>query len=225
MRARTFAAALLIIAPILIAGCLGGDTKPRPKNQGPVADFWFNGTKVTNQPILFDAGPSTDDKGIDSYLWQFGDTFTDTGQRVFHTYSAQGDYHVILTVKDMEGCEGAIGKVVHVDAEASITKATARLVVTGYIVKTEYAEVNVTVRNNGGPQPSGALRVLAEELDHYGTVFTSGEQQNNDSVNPGASLFFQFRLSVPAEWNSMSFRTTLFLNNTQVDVRTFGWNG
>jgi len=56
--------------------------------------------------VVFDASNSTDDRGIASYSWDFGDNTSDTGVLVTHTYSNAGTYIVILTVTDYYGNEG-----------------------------------------------------------------------------------------------------------------------
>jgi len=48
----------------------------------------------------FDASASTDNVGIVSYEWDFGDGTTATGQTASHTYSKAGVYNVTLTVRD-----------------------------------------------------------------------------------------------------------------------------
>ena len=50
--------------------------------------------------VVFDASGSTDDRGIESYSWNFGDGTSGTGVLVTHTYSDDGTYIVILTVTD-----------------------------------------------------------------------------------------------------------------------------
>ena len=50
--------------------------------------------------VTFDASTSTDDRGIASYLWSFGDGGTSTSIVVSHTYDTPGSYPVTLTVTD-----------------------------------------------------------------------------------------------------------------------------
>ncbi|MCD6522371.1 MAG: PKD domain-containing protein, partial [Candidatus Diapherotrites archaeon] len=79
----------------------------------------INVTVVTNNPPVADAGPdqmvsvntvvtldgtnSTDDYGIISYEWDFGDGNTGTGVTTTHNYTAVGLYIVTLTVTDDGG--------------------------------------------------------------------------------------------------------------------------
>jgi PKD repeat protein len=57
--------------------------------------------------VIFDAYGSTDDRGIASYAWDFGDGTTATGVMPDpHTYTESGSYIVKLTVTDYFGNEG-----------------------------------------------------------------------------------------------------------------------
>ena len=66
----------------------------------PVADAGPNQTVVVNTAVSFDAGGSTDNKGIISYEWDFGDETNGTGVTTTHTYTKPGTYIVTLTVWD-----------------------------------------------------------------------------------------------------------------------------
>jgi PKD repeat protein len=67
----------------------------------PIADFTANPNAGT---VRYDASLSTDDFGIGSYSWDFGDGTSGTGQRVKHVYSVPNQwYTVILTVFDLAG--------------------------------------------------------------------------------------------------------------------------
>ncbi len=66
-------------------------------NQAPVARFTFSCTGLT---CTFNGTGSTDDGGIVSYAWTFGDASTGTGPNLSHTYGAAGTYSVGLTVTD-----------------------------------------------------------------------------------------------------------------------------
>ena len=71
-------------------------------NAPPVASF----TYVCNaRDCLFDAAASTDDVGIVSYAWEFGDGggFTSTSLIASNTYPANGNFGVTLVVTDAEG--------------------------------------------------------------------------------------------------------------------------
>ncbi|MGQ9759979.1 MAG: PKD domain-containing protein [Candidatus Methanomethylicaceae archaeon] len=53
--------------------------------------------------VTFDAGGSSDNVGIVSYEWDFGDGTSKAGVTASHTYTSPGTYTVTLTVKDAAG--------------------------------------------------------------------------------------------------------------------------
>jgi predicted secreted protein with PEFG-CTERM motif len=53
--------------------------------------------------VNFNASNSTDNIGIVSYAWNFGDDTTGTGISATHVYSNSGTYNVSLTVEDAAG--------------------------------------------------------------------------------------------------------------------------
>ncbi|OGS52436.1 MAG: hypothetical protein A3K75_04310 [Euryarchaeota archaeon RBG_13_61_15] len=69
-------------------------------NNPPEASFTVTADYLI---VLVDAGASTDDVGIVSYAWQFGDGGTGTEVVATHTYAGAGTYTVILTVTDGGG--------------------------------------------------------------------------------------------------------------------------
>ena len=69
----------------------------------PVANAGSDRTVVEDKIVSFNAGDSSDNVGIVSYNWHFGDGTTGTGITVTHTYSKPGTYTVTLTVLDAAG--------------------------------------------------------------------------------------------------------------------------
>ena len=73
----------------------------------PVANAGADKTSTTNSIVTFDAGLSTDDKGIASYSWDFdvsnGITSEASGVTATHAYTGTGTYTVTLTVTDTTG--------------------------------------------------------------------------------------------------------------------------
>jgi PKD repeat protein len=83
----------------------GGGTTPT--NQAPVADAGGPYTRSVNTPITFSGTGSTDSDGeITSYEWDLGDGTTKSGSTITHTYTAQGNYTITLTVTDNDGAQG-----------------------------------------------------------------------------------------------------------------------
>jgi subtilisin family serine protease len=94
---------------LLNIGFIGGT----PVNQPPVASFTFS---CSGLACSFNGAGSTDDVGITSYSWTFGDGSTGTGATVNRTYAAAGTYSVTLTVRDAGNLSGAQTRSVTVTA-------------------------------------------------------------------------------------------------------------
>jgi len=82
-------------------------TANRPSTVPSVVEASFtadNTSGVIPVTIGFDASASTSSvSSIVSYLWDFGDTTTETGVTTSHRYNTAGVYTVILTVEDSSG--------------------------------------------------------------------------------------------------------------------------
>ena len=70
---------------------------PPPVDSPPTAAFTFS---CTGLACAFNGSSSTDDHGIASWSWNFGDSTSGTGATVNHTYGAAGTYSVTLTATD-----------------------------------------------------------------------------------------------------------------------------
>jgi len=80
----------------------------------PTAAAGENQTVDEDTTVQFNGSNTTDNTGIASYNWSFGDGMNATGQTVTHTYTDSGEYTVTLTVED--AAEGVIESVTHEDA-------------------------------------------------------------------------------------------------------------
>ncbi|MFN8105043.1 MAG: PKD domain-containing protein [Acidimicrobiia bacterium] len=70
-------------------------------NTAPNAQFTQNRTSgAAPLAVSFDGSSSTDDVGVVSYAWDFGDGNTATGATASHTYATPGAYVASLTVTD-----------------------------------------------------------------------------------------------------------------------------
>jgi serine protease len=86
----------------------GGQTATRTQavtvaaatDRPPVANFTFTCTGLT---CSFDGRESTDDRGIASWTWNFGNGTTATGSTASRTFASAATYNVILTVRDTAG--------------------------------------------------------------------------------------------------------------------------
>jgi PKD repeat protein len=89
---------------------------PPPPNESPIADFGFACVELTCS--FTDA--STDDAGIATRTWAFGDGAGSTSANPSHAYAAAGTYTVTLTVTDAAGLTDASTKSVIVTSETSL---------------------------------------------------------------------------------------------------------
>jgi hypothetical protein len=83
-------------------------------NESPVAEFSSSPTKPTvGETVYFNASLSTDPDGrIVSWIWNFGDGVTASGQEASHIYDVAGTYTVTLKVSDNSGGSDACQKTV-----------------------------------------------------------------------------------------------------------------
>ncbi len=95
----------------LLYSIFGGGTTP--VDNPPTASFTFTCSALT---CSFNGTGSTDDNGISSYSWTFGDGATGTGSTTSRTYAAGGTYTVTLTVRDSANQSNATSRTVTVTA-------------------------------------------------------------------------------------------------------------
>jgi hypothetical protein len=86
----------------LMLGRIFHDTAPAPA-------FTIATAAVAGTPVEFDGSSSRDPDGsVASYSWDFGDGGRATGATPSHTYAAEGDYTVRLTVTDDRGLPATV---------------------------------------------------------------------------------------------------------------------
>lgn len=83
----------------------------------PTARFTFTCSFLS---CSFDASGSTDDTGIVSYSWSFGDSTFGSGVTTSHNYAGTGSYTVTLTLTDADGLQSSTSKKVSVTSEAPV---------------------------------------------------------------------------------------------------------
>lgn len=87
-------------------------TTPPPANLPPVASYSFS---CTNLDCTFDGSGSSDSDGVISdWAWDFDDGSVASGENTAHSFAADGDYTVVLTVTDDDGATDAFESVVTV---------------------------------------------------------------------------------------------------------------
>ena len=88
-----------------------------PVNQTPVADANGPYSGTVGVPVTFDGTGSNDPDGsIVAYSWDFGDGMTGSGATPTHSYTADGNYVVTLTVTDDAGDSGTDTSTVSIGA-------------------------------------------------------------------------------------------------------------
>ncbi len=89
-------------------------------NKAPVAVAKANPTQgIAPHQVAFNAGSSTDDKGITGYTWDFGDGRAATAKNPSRTYNTPGVYQAKLTVTDGSGLTSTDTVTITVDGASS----------------------------------------------------------------------------------------------------------
>ena len=94
----------------------------------PVANAGQNQTVDVGVTVNFSASSSTDNMGVVSYSWDFGDGASGTGTATIHAYSNPGKYTVALTVEDVAGNRDTSSITVTVQYVIPEFPTTARLI-------------------------------------------------------------------------------------------------
>ncbi|QSG11736.1 Secreted protein, with PKD repeat domain [Halapricum desulfuricans] len=94
-----------------------------PDTEPPTADAGGDRTATAGESLQFDATGSTDNVGIVSYEWTFGDRATASGPIANHTYSDEGTYSATLTVRDDAGNVGDVTTTVTVESAAPVANS------------------------------------------------------------------------------------------------------
>lgn len=92
--------------------------------QAPTAVLTAPEAAFQGDALSFSAAGSSDDRGIVSYAWDFGDGKTTSGKSVTHAYTAGGTYTVTLTLRDAAENETSKTQAVTVTAAADNTPVT-----------------------------------------------------------------------------------------------------
>ncbi len=148
----------------------GGDGSTN--NTPPTASFTYSCSDLT---CSFDGSGSTDSDGsINSYLWNFGNGLTATGETATHTYAAGGTYTVTLTVTDDKGATGTETQSV------TVTKSGTgfSLSVSGYKVKgVQHADLTwsgATSTNVDVYRDGARIATTANDGAHTDNIGTKG---------------------------------------------------
>jgi PKD repeat protein len=118
----------------------------------PVADAGGDYAGTVGEPVSFDGSGSSDDVGIASYAWDFGDASPlGTGVSPQHMYASAGPYTVQLTVTDASGNDAVDSAAVSIGEGNLPPEADAGPPVSGV------AGVAVAFDGSGSSDPGGAI--------------------------------------------------------------------
>ncbi|MFH0811166.1 MAG: PKD domain-containing protein, partial [Pseudomonadota bacterium] len=129
----------------------------------PVAAFTYSPlAPKPGQALTFDASASYDPDGsITRYTWEFGDDQTAEGKIVTYTYQEEGEYDVLLKVRDNKALGGTIIRTVFVVEEGGAPPPPPSNMFTDLIIN------------------PGETKELTED------IFVSGKLINNGNFQPG----------------------------------------
>lgn len=89
-------------------GCSNTATTTITVNPKPIADYIYTTVIAGNSTFTSNITAST-------YYWEFGDGTTSTAMSPSHTFSADGNYTVCLTITDNNNCTDSVCKIISVN--------------------------------------------------------------------------------------------------------------
>ena len=132
-------------------------TKQVSVSAPPQASFT---TSVNGTQLSVNGSGSTDDQGVTSYAWTFGDGGTATGATATHTYAAGGTFDVKLTVTDTTGNSATSTQQVTIVAPNAAPKATAVVTANG---------LTINANGSSSSDPDGTITSYAWTFGDGGT--------------------------------------------------------
>ncbi len=166
-------------------GILNFSIYPTPS---PEVVFWYS----IGDPSKFDNGQFINysydpyGAGIQSYLWDFGDGNTSTGDWPVHQFSNDGDYTVQLTATTTDGRTGTASQVIQVRThDVGIIKLTAPT--SGRIGQTK--QISVSVKNLYYPE---TVQVDLYKVTQNGLEFIESITQDVPIRPPNRAQVFTY---------------------------------
>lgn len=135
-------------------------------------------TGIVPFTVTFDASSSTDDRGIASYSWDFGDGTSATGvMPAAHTYTVVGTYNVKLTVIDYFGNVGVDMVIITVNAAGVPSEITLQADPNPVTAGGGTSQITATVKDaEGNPVIDGTVVTFSTD---FGTLSSSSETTLN----------------------------------------------
>lgn len=129
-------------------------------NDFPVADAGNDQSDLVGVILVFDgSGSSDEEEPIFSYDWDFGDGDSGSDQVVEHSYVADGDFVVTLTVRDVGGLTDSDIANVHIDPVSTTDTVN--------IIKAEYRKTKSSLTVEATSSEGGTAALT---LDGYGSM-------------------------------------------------------
>jgi gliding motility-associated-like protein len=110
-QAQTFTVSLIVTSSF---GCKDTIKKAVTVIPGPLGDFSINPNPLEALETASFTDLTTGPSALTNWFWNFGDSTATNIQNPQHSYNGQGDYSVILVVKDINGCIDTVRKDVSV---------------------------------------------------------------------------------------------------------------
>jgi PKD repeat protein len=216
----------------------GGPQLPMP----PVARFTASSSTVyTGETVTFDASGSTDDVGIVSYGWDFGDNSSAGGVAVTHAWTSDGVYLVVLNVTDTDA---------NSTLAALVVRVLNRLPVAVIAADPQGAPsfTNIGFDGTGSFDPDGAVlfwswdfgdgsvgfgATRSHAYTHPGTYLVTLSVTDNDGGAGGATLLVTVAnlaptAVVPADFSTPTFTFVTFDATGSADpdgsIVSYVWN-
>jgi len=183
----------------LLYSQFGGGT---PVDNPPTANFTFSCSGLV---CSFNGSGSTDDNGISSYSWTFGDGSTGSGASTSRTYAAAGTYSVALTVRDTANQPGTRTQSVTATASSApcsnctLYNGTLNSGASAYQPNGSWYQTTVSGVHSGFLRgPAGADFDLYLERwngSSWGNVASGTTASNNENVSfTGAAGYYRWRV-------------------------------
>lgn len=235
--------AVFFFVGALFVGC--GRVVDDGSNLAPVAIAGSDVVVAPGVAVTFDGSGSSDDDGIESFAWDFGDGASDVGSVVDHAYVDVGGFVATLTVRDAAGASASDTVVVRVEEEAVVARvvASATAINAGDSVHFDAststapsAIASTSWRFGDGESGEGSEvdHVFASAGSFTVRVTVTDEDGGSDEesvvvVVAGADLAGTYDLEVPAfacaSYSAVFPDTTLVITQVGDDVTALGANG
>ncbi len=181
----------------------------RDRNRPPTVNFEFLPAEPkANEPITF-IDRSTDDVGIVSWEWSFGDGTSSSEQNPVHRYSADGSYSVTLTITDTDGERASATKIVKVFTPRAIaTRTIDTNLPNDETIPGERVKVKITIQALDRINGLVVMERFPSDLEFKLISTESGTPRPSpgevlwvflEILEPGTTRILEYELTIPEE--------------------------